>query len=263
LKFNFNPNIHIGLFEGVVYSGELGLQPSLINPIIFYRSIEGFANNQGNAMLGADFRVNFLKRFSVYGQLILDEFKFDEVFGDPPGWWGNKYGIQAGLKYFNFLGIENLDGLAEYNRVRPYTYGHRTKITSFSNFNQPLAHTIGANLKEVIGVLKYTFKEKWSLDFTAMRMSFGEDTDSTHWGTNILIPFTEREQEYNNITSQGIDTDVWLYNLNLSYRFGHDLFLDLEYNFRKQISDLAERNNNQSYVGFALRMNVARLRHNY
>ena len=263
LKFNFTPNIHIGLFEGVIYNGSLGLQPALLNPIIFYRSIEGFANREGNAMLGADLRINLFKRFSLYGQVMLDEFKFDEVFGDPPGWWANKFGAQAGAKYFNMLGIENLDGVLEANVVRPYTYGHRKKITSYTHFNQPLAHPLGANFKEVIAGLNYYIKDKWQVEAHAMRMSYGEDSDSTHWGTNILIPNTQREQDYHNTISQGIDTDVWLFNIGLSYMFGHNLFLDIEYNYRNQNSDADERDFSESYIGFGLRMNVGRMRHFY
>jgi len=263
LKFNFTPNIHFGVFEGVIYSGDLGLQAAMLNPIIFYRSIEGFANQEGNAMLGADFRVNAFNRFSFYGQLILDEFKFDEVFGDPPGWWANKYGLQLGAKYFNVLGVKNLDGVVEFNTVRPYTFGHITKLTSYSNFNQPLAHPLGANFKEVIGKVNYRIGTKWNVEANVVRMSYGDDLDSTHYGSNILIPYTEREQEYNNTISQGIDTDVWLVNINLSYMFGHDLFIDLEYNLRQQNSDLDSRDYSESYIGFAVRANIGRLRHFY
>ncbi len=263
LKFNFNPNFHVGFFEGVVYSGELGIQPALLNPIIFYRSIEGFANIDGNAMLGSDFRINAFNRFSLYGQFILDEFKFDRIFGEQEGWWANKFGLQLGAKYFNVLGINNLDGVLEFNTVRPYTYGHRTKLTSYSNFNQPLAHPLGANFKEVIAKVNYRIGHKWNLELNVNRMSYGDDLDSTHWGSNILIPYTEREQEFNNVISQGFDTDVWLVNVNLSYMFGHDLFIDLEYNLRSQNSELAARNYNEGYVGFALRMNVGRLRHRF
>ncbi len=263
LKFNFTPNIHIGFFEGVVYSGELGIQPALFNPIIFYRSIEGFANQDGNAMLGTDFRINAFKRFSFYGQLILDEFKFNEVFGDPPGWWANKFGIQLGAKYFNVLGLDNLDGVLEFNTVRPYTYAHSTKLTSYTNFNQPLAHPLGANFKEVIAKVNYRIGKRWNLELNLNRMSYGDDLDSTHWGSNILLPNKDFEQEYYNIISQGIDTDVWLVNVNLSYLFGHDMFFDLEYNLRSQKSQLAARNYDEGYIGFAVRMNVGRLKHQY
>ena len=214
-------------------------------------------------MLGADFRVNALNRFSLYGQLILDEFKFDRVFGDPSGWWANKFGIQLGAKYFNVFGINNLDGVAEFNTVRPYTYGHRAKLTSYSNFNQPLAHPLGANFKEVIGKVNYQIGTKWILEANVGRMSYGEDVDSTHWGGNILLPNAEREQDFNNTISQGIDTDVWLININLSYMFGHDLFLDLEYNLRQQDSDLDSRDYSESYFGFAVRANIGRLKHLY
>ena len=260
LSFNPSPNFQIGLFEAVVYSGSNGLELPFLNPIIFYRSIEGFANREGNAMLGADLRINVFKRFSLYGQFVLDEFKFNEVFGDPPGWWANKFGVQLGAKYFNALNIKNLDVQLEYNTVRPYTYGHRTKLTSYSHFNQPLAHPLGANFREAIAIANYQFNLKWFLEARLLRMSYGEDTKTTNWGSNILKPSGEREQEYNNKISQGIDTDVWLANVSLSYMFGHDLFLDLEYNLRRQMSDLEDRRYTESYIGFAVRLNIAKQR---
>src|SRR5690606_40679865 len=78
-----------------------------LNPIIFYRSLEHQDGSLDNAMVGMDYKINFARHFSFYGQFMLDEFKLDEVLSGE-GWWANKFGIQTGLKYINVFGIDNL-----------------------------------------------------------------------------------------------------------------------------------------------------------
>jgi hypothetical protein len=97
-----------------------------------------------------DAKWNFLKRFQLYGQLMLDEFVFSELVTNNQGWWANKYGIQAGLKYIDAFGIDHLDLQAEYNQVRPYTYTHRDSSAYYAHYDTPLAHPLGANFKELI-----------------------------------------------------------------------------------------------------------------
>lgn len=65
-------------------------------------------NSSDNAVLGMDWKWNFMNRFSFYGQFILDEFIKDEMFGRTQS-WVNKWGYQAGIKYINVANINNLD----------------------------------------------------------------------------------------------------------------------------------------------------------
>ena len=90
----------------------------------------------------------------MYGQLLLDEFKLSEVrAGD--GWWGNKFGFQLGGKYIDAFNIKNLDLQLEHNRVRPFTYSHGDSVANYTHYNMPLAHPLGANFQEVIGIARY------------------------------------------------------------------------------------------------------------
>ena len=41
------------------------------------------------------------------------------------------------------------------NYIRPYTYQHASYYTAYTHYQQPLAHPMGANLTEVLGVLSY------------------------------------------------------------------------------------------------------------
>jgi hypothetical protein len=100
-------------------------------------------------VLGADIKWNFLNRFSLYGQLVLDEFTKDKMFGRTKD-WANKWAYQLGLKYINVAGINNLDAQFEINQVRPYVYQHRYKSQNWIHYNQSLAHPLGANFREML-----------------------------------------------------------------------------------------------------------------
>ncbi|MFN4147577.1 MAG: hypothetical protein ACK4GN_17255, partial [Runella sp.] len=145
LSINLTKNMSIGIFESEVYGRADGkLDANYFNPIIFYRFVESYLGSSDNAMIGVDFRWNFLKRFGFYSQLMLDEFKTSSFFGKK-GWWGKKYAFQAGLKYVDAFGIKNLDLHGEFNVARPYTYTHKSGFTNYVHWDISLAHPLGAN----------------------------------------------------------------------------------------------------------------------
>ncbi|NJO01234.1 MAG: hypothetical protein HC880_05615, partial [Bacteroidia bacterium] len=164
LSVNVTKNLNIGLFESIVFNrGDTtaatgnnagGFDFRYLNPIIFYRSIEQQAGSPDNAILGMDFKWNFLKRFSLYGQLVIDEFVISRI-RDWNGWRGNKQSGQLGLKYLDVAGVANLDLQAELNIARPYVYSHNFRYGEYSHYNQPLVHPLGANFYEYVGQLRY------------------------------------------------------------------------------------------------------------
>ena len=91
-------------------------------------------------MLGLNWKWNFLKRFSFYGQFVLDELAIGSIIDNGFGWWGNKFGIQAGLKYFNVAEVDHLDAQIEFNMVRPYMYSFRDSSANWTHYNQFLAN---------------------------------------------------------------------------------------------------------------------------
>ena len=140
--FNITNNFSIGLYEAVIFSRNNDFELRYLNPIILYRTVEQGLNSSDNVLIGLDGKWNVLHRFQLYGQLMLDEFRLSEIFSSR-GWWANKYGIQAGLKYLNALKIDHLDVQLEYNSARPYTYAHLEMEDSYTHYNQALAHPLG------------------------------------------------------------------------------------------------------------------------
>ncbi len=108
-------------------------------------------------------KANIAKRFQVYGQFLLDEFVLSEIKKNN-GCWVNKWGIQLGAKYIDAFGIKNLDLQVEMNRVRPFTYSHSDSVANYTHYNQPLAHPLGANFQEFIGIARYQPAPKWLIE---------------------------------------------------------------------------------------------------
>jgi hypothetical protein len=259
-SINIGKKFNLGVFESVVFSPQDStnnntFDPSYLNPVIFYRAIEQQYGSSDNALLGMDFKWNVFKKVSLYGQAVLDEFVLDEITAGN-GWWANKFALQGGLKYIDALGVSNLDLQAEVNVVRPYTYSHTTQYGSYSNYRQSLAHPLGANFNEMIGVLRYQPIPRLNIVARATYADIGRDGVDENWGSDILKAAQTREQEYNNTIGQGQSNTIITLNMTASYMLKHNLFLDANQIIRQSKSDLPFYNNNTSITSVALRWNI-------
>ena len=263
LSFNITPNLNVGFFETVVFSRNNHFELQYLNPVILYRTIEQANGSADNVLIGLDAKWNFLERFQLYGQLMLDEFVFRELFLEPNGWWGNKYGVHLGLKYIDAFGIDHLDLQGEYNMARPYTYSHRDSSAHYSHYDQPLAHPLGANFREFIFKLRYVPIHKLVLEARLIRANFGEDIDNASWGMNIFKSDLFRINDYGNETTQGRFTQTTLMCLDLIYQIRHNVFLDLQYLYRKKDSDADERDDITNVFRAGLRVNVGKQRFDF
>ena len=263
-------NLNLGLFESVIYGGDSTGQNTIninyLNPIVFYRAIEGnVGSGQGNAIVGLDIKWNFLKHFSAYGQFVLDEFRFDRIM-QREGWWANKFGGQLGLKYFDVANIRNLDLQLEYNSTRPFTYSHTYKKTSYSHYNQPLAHPLGANFNEFLIIARYQPSYRLSFTGKAFIISQGLDyEDETSYGSNVLKPNTDRVSHNSDGTGheqlQGLLTKTRYIDFGASYMLIHNLFLDANVTLRNSSNEQGE--NNLVFFQTGLRLNLAKRTHEF
>ncbi len=264
LSFKFSERLSLGLFEATIFNRDANngqFEFQYLNPVILYRTVEHLLDSKDNVLIGLDLKWNFRPGMRFYAQLILDEYKFGELTSNKK-WWGNKYGIQAGLQYVDAFGIHHLDLRGEFNFVRPYTYTHNEiqYPASYSHYNQPLAHPLGANFKEALFQFRYAPFKRWSLEGRMIRAAFGEDEGGKNWGGNILTSYETHVQEYDNLVGQGAAADTWLAGIDLSFELWHNLFLDLRYFQRKKTSELPERNNLVRFVGGSMRLNVGQAR---
>lgn len=261
LSFNIGNNVNLGVYEAVVFGREDSLgnnhfELSYLNPIIFYRSIEQQNGSLDNALLGIDAKWNFLKHFSLYGQLIFDELKQNEFFNNK-GWWGNKFGYQLGLKYIDVLDISNLDLQLEYNFARPYTYSHSTIYSNYANYRQAIAHPLGANFKEFITIVRYQPLPKLSFTGKLILANYGLDPANNNFGKDILQDYNTRNSDEGNFTGQGIATDLVFTDFTASYMIWHNAFFDAKLLYRNQDAEDPQFNQKSTIYSVSFRLNIA------
>jgi len=257
LSIRLRPNLTLGLFEAVAFSRENNFDLQYLNPIILYRTVEQALGSPDNVMLGFNVSWSLFQRFQLYGQFLLDEFKFDELLLNNEGWWANKYALQLGTKYPNLLGVDHLDLQLEYNMARPYTYTHFAAASNYNHYGLPLAHPLGANFREGLVLLTYRPHPRWQLESRYLRMYYGEDTPEAYYGRSWNESYVDRVSDYGNYTGQGIPTTVTLWGLDVAYQLRHNLFLELHYSRREQQDN--SRLSDQ-YLATGLRMNMGHFR---
>jgi hypothetical protein len=232
--------LNVGLFEGVIFGRKDRFDFGYLNPVIFYRSVEQQNGSFDNAVAGFDAKANVAKRFQFYTQLLLDEFNLVEV-RKRNGWWGNKWALQLGGKYIDAFNIKNLDLQLETNRVRPFTYSHGDSVANYTHYNQPLAHPLGANFQEWIGVARYQPAPRWMVLAKAMYYNQGRDVDSVNNGSNIFLPNTPpyRKSDYGYDLGAGANTKNALASFLLSYELKQNFFVEANAVYRKVSSEAA------------------------
>ncbi|ARK13531.1 hypothetical protein A6C57_07100 [Fibrella sp. ES10-3-2-2] len=253
LSINLSKRVNLGLFESEIYSRDK-FDINYLNPVIFYRYVESARGSGDNAFVGLDLKVNAANHFLVYGQLMLDEFLIKELRA-ANGSWTNKLAAQIGLKYIDVLGVPNLDLQGEFNVARPYTYAHRSGQTNYTHYNQPLAHPLGANFAEGIGMVRYQ-RNRFTVNGTFSVMMKGTDPPGRNYGGNPQKNYEDRLRDYNNFIGQGRKTVVTYADLRLTYMLKHNFFLEARYLNRMQDSQYIPDIYNTTVANFAIRWNA-------
>ena len=261
LSMNVSKSVNIGLFEGVMFGRSDHFEFQYLNPIIFYRHVEGTIGSPDNAVAGLDFKINVKKRVQFYGQFLLDEFILSKIKNDPSN-WVNKFGIQLGAKYIDAFGIKNLDLQAEINRVRPFTYSHFDTINNYTHYNQPLAHPLGANFQEVIGIVRYQPFPKWNLYARAIYFYKGLDTANANFGGNIFKSYLTRLSDAGFNVGSGNKATCLNATLNVSYEFRQNLFFEAGVQNRNYKLASGYKDNSVSFSA-GIRLNIYKREYNF
>ena len=262
LSINITKWLNLGLFEGIIFGRKNHFDFQYLNPIIFYRHIEGSIGSPDNAVAGFDFKANVAHRLQFYGQFLLDEFVLSKVKNDPTS-WVNKFGIQAGVKYVDAFGIKNLDLEAEMNRVRPFTYSHNDTVANYTHYNQPLAHPLGANFQEFIGIAHYQPAPKWTIDARAIYYYQGLDSAGKNFGGNIFENYTTRVMDDGFKVGSGAKATCFNGTLQVSYELKENLFLDASLQQRTYKIANQTGQSNTTLVTAGIRLNLFKRQYDF
>jgi hypothetical protein len=260
--------LNIGLFEGIIFGRSRGYDISYMLPLIFYRSIEQQNGSPDNANIGFDFKTNIAKRLQLYGQLMLDEFVKDEAIGSRRKWWGNKQGIQVGAKYVDAFGIKNLDLQAEMNQIRPFMYQFRDTTGAYTHALQPLAHPLGANLRELIGIARYQPNNRlyffarvnwWKQGLDSAGFNFGANPNELY---NPVSAGGTRPRGDNFPMFAGLPATGLNAQLTASYELKENLFVELGAMLRRY-QETGKAAVNTTLLSAGIRWNMFRRDYDY
>ena len=262
LSMNVTKWLNVGLFEGIIFGRKDHFDFQYLNPIIFYRHVEGTIGSPDNALAGLDFKANIAHRFQLYGQFLIDEFILSKVKNSPTN-WVNKFGIQAGVKYVDAFGLKNLDLQVEVNRVRPFTYSHNDTIANYTHYNQPLAHPLGSNFQEVIGILNYQPTPKWHINAKAIYYYQGLDSAGINYGSDPFRDYTTRSSEEGYKIGSGNKATCLNAVLNVSYELRENIFLDASFQQRNYKLANAASSTNTTLISAGIRMNIMKRQYDF
>jgi len=268
LTANIGNRLSLGFFENVVWAaqdtmGYRGFDYTYLNPFAFFRPIEYATGSPDAVTMGLNAKYIVGNKSAFYGQFVLGEFKFDEVFGGNK-WWANKHGFQLGFKSFDVFKINKLDFQTEYNQVRPYTYSHRESITNYGHYNQSLAHPLGANFRESVTHIKYQYR-RFIFNAEFMLAMYGKDyeDDDISWGKDIYKSNDNRPGDYGHYIGQGLKTNLYYTDLSVSYLINprNNFNIALGTRLRRESNNLQVLETQQ--VWFAIRTSLKNLYYDF
>ncbi len=208
LSWNITKNLNVGVFENVVWRGSdtnqvRSFDVNYLNPIIFFRPQEYAVGSPDNSFIGLNISLKIARTIKLYGQLGLDEFFLKEIRARR-GWWANKQAWQLGFNYINAFKVKGLNVQLEYNEVRPYTYTHGLIAQNYAHNGFALAHPMGANFREFVGLINYR-KSNYQFSAKGIAVNVGKDTigSNSNIGQNIFKSYVTRPYEFGHKTTQG------------------------------------------------------------
>ncbi|MBD1431685.1 gliding motility protein RemB [Sphingobacterium sp. DN00404] len=259
LDYNATNRLSVGFFQAVVWAnrneaGHRGFDFNYANPIIFLRPVESNNSTSPDKMfLGLNAKYKVLDNMTAYGQFLLGEFTAKEFFAGN-GYAHNKWGTQLGVKGFNIFKVQNLNFIAEYNVVRPYTYQHFVSISNYSNNGEPLAHPRGANFRELLGMVNYSWN-RFDFSIQGLYSRYGTDPDHlTNMGGDIFQSYRTIPNMHGNYIGQGVKNDLYYADVKAAYVLNPKYNLRFEVGYTQRYNQIAESPTEKSgVISFGLR----------
>ena len=256
LSYMVTPWLRLGLFESMVFARTNKFDISYLNPIILTNTALRRKNGENNANLGFDFKANLPYNMQLYGQYLIDNLDGGNENSDKTNGW------QIGGKALDVFNIPNLDVQAEINQVRPFTYSRGDSVTQYTNYLQPLAHPLGANFREYIGIVRYQPFPRWMAEAKLIYWNQGVNTQ-INWGSNPNILSDSRTDVGGNLFLKGEPLKVLNASGLLAFEVRENLFIEAMALVRMQRKGDPEVERNTVMGTLGIRWNMFRRMYDY
>ena len=204
-------NVQAEIFEMLVFADDStggarsGFEVAYLNPVVFYRAIEGDLGTFDNALLGGGLAWNAAPGYRLYGQLLIDELRTSRLTDD---WWGNKWGLLGGVHLvdpgWGDARVRGLSVRAEYARQRPYLYSHRSESSAYVHYNDPLGHPAGPNTSDLSTWVLYAPFPRLEVGLHASHTVRGRNTATENFGSDATLSYDTRVSNEGIVTLQGV-----------------------------------------------------------
>ena len=266
LSWNATKWLNLNFFESIVSNpvdsmGVTYFNMNYLNPVIFFRPVEFSGGSADNAILGFGGKIKLWKKYQLYGQFVIDEFVLSEIRSGTD-WWGNKYGIQAGVKLFDFANIKNLFARIEYNLVRPYTYSYSNSIINYGNHYYALSHPSGANFKELVVQFHY-HRDRYLFELKSVLSEAGFDIGDTSYGKDIYKSYDLRQGDYGNRQGQGLKGKLFDFSARTSYFLNPKTGLQISLIINYRRINFPSKKINQPFISLGIKTLIFDFRQDY
>lgn len=250
-------------FEGVTWfhndsNRVRGIEFSYLIPVAFIRPVEFALGSPDNVVLGIGMKFKASPKNIFYTQIMLDDMDVAAARRSK-GFYRTKVAAQFGYKTYDIFKVKHLDFQSEFNIVRPFVYAHKAPQQSYTNFNQSLAHPVGANFLESITFLNFWHKH-WIASAKFQYVVQGLDNLYEHKGSNIFISDYLISPNLNNASGQYFLQGLKTRLINAEVRGGYlinpkiNLSAEAFINYRYKKNELVKENN--LFFGVSLRTNI-------
>lgn len=268
LSLNLGKRVQLGLFEGVIFKGDSvgngGFNWNYFNPVTLFRSVQYAYDGSGNnALAGINAKFIVWDGAVFYGQLAIDELDFTKMAKS--GHIDQRLGWQLGFKVYDPFKLKNLFLRLEYNGALPYTYSHESSLQSYTHYNQPLAHPLGANFHEVVGELVYRWRDL-RFSYRVSYAKVGRDSVGINYGNDVYLTDTDTylgPNSYGNKLGQGVKTSLTYQSLEIAYVVNRASDLNIMLGLRHRVSKNEQGKEQNAYVYFGIRTMLRNLYHDF
>ncbi|HEU4718540.1 MAG TPA: hypothetical protein VFU15_11935 [Bacteroidia bacterium] len=245
----------ISLFQGLIWtaadsSNRQCIRLAYVDPVMYTALPKYGLSSRDNFLIGATFRYDLFHSLRLYGQWMADDL-------GKKGTVHNKTGFQLGAKYFNAFTLKHLHLEIEYNRVNPYSYAATDPAQSYSQYNEPLAHPLGANFSEVIFSLYYKLGDFFLQARYSTAMLGADSVSSDNGGQDIFKTDYLAYYPVRNFTlGQGQKTTITYFDVHAGYMISYASNLNISAGYTARNVSYGATSLPTNYVYVAVRTSL-------
>ncbi len=254
ISYKPHKKIEIGLYEATMWqstdtiSNTDKLETAYYAPVPLLHTAMNGLNGKHNVLLGLNLKIDLPEKLQFYTQFMVDDVNFKQSVRD-------KYGFQAGLKYWDVARLNNLYLQTEFNYVRPFAYAHNDPRANWTHSNQPLAHPLGANFSEVLVIGRYQWRDI-QLYGKVSYATTGTDPENEHWGSNIYVSDTDASTTESIAMQQGGSANLIHIGGKIAFVINPRTNLQLYVQFNRRQYKTEASTHETDYLGFGVRTSL-------